>query len=87
MSPEEAAAIALAIMDEVNYMTTNGADPAIVTRELARAQVFATLAAAPKPSTTHIAVREAISAALEAAGAPVGTEDAWEAAEAVMRLL
>lgn len=87
MTDNENALIAYAILDEVNEMVTVGGDPAVIARDIARAQVYATLAAVPKPAADHTAIREAISGALEAAGTPVGTADAWEAADAVMRLL
>ncbi len=86
MTDNENALIAYAILDEVNGSIGNVAHDVLM-RDIARAQVYATLATAPKPAADHTTVREAISAALEAAGTPVGTADAWEAADAVMRLL
>ena len=86
MTDNENALIAYAILDEVNGDIGNVPHDVLM-RDIARAQVYATLAAVPKPAADHTTVREAISTALEAAGTPVGTSDAWEAADAVMRLL
>lgn len=49
MTDNENALIAYAILDEVNEMITVGGDPAVVLRDIARAQVYATLATVPAP--------------------------------------
>lgn len=80
-------AVASHILTDVSEaISVHGAAPETILREIARAQVYATLATVTQRPTLQD-IQEAISAALAAEGAPVGTLDAEAAAEAVGRLL
>ncbi len=86
MTANENAMIAYAILDEVNEMTTVGGDPAVVLREIARAQVYATLATVPARPTED-ALWEAVHGALERVGIDNPAPETKEVVEAVGRLL
>lgn len=86
MTNNENALIAYAILDEVNEMVTNGGNPDVVMRDIARAQVYATLATVP-PQPTHAAISDAIRDVLVADGITEYRDLPWAAAEAVGRLL
>lgn len=86
MTDNENALIAYAILDEVNELVTYGGDPTVITREIARAQVYATLAAVPAPPSQD-ALQDVIYDTLRARDADVGLLDAGAVAEAVGRLL
>lgn len=88
LTPEENALVAYAILDEVNDMLANGGRVEDITRDIARAQVYATLATMPlRPLPTQEAIVEAISDVLDARGPAFATSDAEAAAEAVRGLL
>lgn len=87
LTPEENALVAYALLDEVNGMLANGGRVEDVTRDIARAQVYATLATAVRPKPSQEALVEAISDVLDARGHAFATSDAEAAAEAVRGLL
>lgn len=85
MTDNENALIAYAILDEVNGNIGNVTHDVLM-RDIARAQVYATLATVPtKPSAETIA--ETISGVMADAGWLPEAKDVDEAAEAVWRLL
>jgi hypothetical protein len=86
LSPSENYAVADVIMSEVGDMLAQGARPEDVRRDIARAQVYATLASAATPPDEG-AVSQAIRGALSARRVDLGFSDADAAARAVMGLL
>lgn len=86
LSPSENYAVADEIMREVSVMLAQGARPEDIRRDIARAQVYATLASAATPPDEG-AVSQAIRGALSARRVDLGFWDADVAARAVMRLL
>lgn len=87
LTPEENALVAYALLDEVNCMLANGARVEDITRDIARAQVYATLATAVQTKPSQEALQEAIRDVLDARGHAFATSDAEAAAEAVRGLL
>lgn len=85
LTPEENALVAYALLDEVNSMLANGARVEGITRDIARAQVYATLATRRVPEVETIAA--AIQEGMEATGYYPGVEGCKAAAEAVRGLL
>lgn len=85
MTDNENALIAYAILDEVNGSIGNVAHDVLM-RDIARAQVYATLATMPSPPSQD-AIVDALDAALSNAGYPVLSDGLTAAAEAVGRLL
>lgn len=85
MIDNENALIAYAILDEVNGNIGNVSHDVLM-RDIARAQVYATLATVP-PQPTHAAISDAIRDVLVADGITEYRDLPWAAAEAVGRLL
>jgi hypothetical protein len=86
VTPTENAIIAYAILDEVNADLGGGRLPEFVALDIARAQVYATLATVPaKP--THSAIAEAVREVLVADGFMEHGDLPWDAATAVEALL
>lgn len=86
MTPSENAAVAYAILDQANADLEGGRPTEFVALDIARAQVYATLAAVPAPPT-QVALSNAIRAALDARGVELTYDTADVVAEAVGRLL
>lgn len=86
LTPAENYAVASEILAEVSLAIGEGARPEVVERDIARAQVYATLATVLAQPTQN-AIQNAIVGALEAQGWYPGIEVAEAAAEAVGRLL
>lgn len=86
MTPTENALVAYAILDQANADLEGGRPTEFVALDIARAQVYATLATVPvKP--TREALWAAISGAVEAGGGSISVSDCTAAAEGVEALL
>lgn len=86
MTPTENALVAYAILDQANADLEGGRPTEFVALDIARAQVYATLANVPvKP--TQEALQKAVWDAMNANGDPVGYSAVEAAAEAVEALL
>jgi len=86
VTPTENANIAYAILEQVDADREGGVAPEFLALDLARAQVYATLATvAVKP--TQEAIRDAIEDVLDERGDAFAGSNALLAAEAVGRLL
>lgn len=86
LSPTENAMVSYAILEQVDADREGGVDPTYLAIDVARAQVYATLAAVPQPPTQD-ALTAVIRDALDERGLPVFTEDAQVAAAAVEAIL
>lgn len=86
LSPSENYAVADEIMSEVSDMLAQGARPEDIRRDIARAQVYATLGVRP-PTPASEAISRAIRDALDDRGITLTYDDTDAAARAVMGLL
>lgn len=86
MTPAENALVAYAILEQVDADREGGVAPEFLALDVARAQVYATLATVKAPPTQR-AISEAIQAVLVADGMTEVADIPWDAAEAVGRLL
>lgn len=86
LSPAENYAVALEILAETSLAIGEGARPEVVDREIARAQVYATLATAGSRPDDK-AIRETLWDALRGKGVTPNPEALQAATEAVGRLL
>lgn len=86
MTPTENALVAYAILEQVDSDRAGGVAPEFLALDLARAQVYATLATVPAKPTQR-ALSEAIEEVLKADGIMEYRDIPWDAAEAVGRLL
>lgn len=87
LSPSENYAVADEIMSEVSDMLAQGARPEDIRRDIARAQVYATLSAVPVVPVTHEAVKRAVDLAVNREGVQLTPGALQAAARAVMGLL
>lgn len=87
LTPAENALVAYALLDEVNDMLAHGGRPEHITRDIARAQVYATLATVPVPPATHEAIKRAVDVAVNREGTQLTPGALQAAANAVGRLL
>jgi hypothetical protein len=86
LTPTENALVAYAILDQANADLEGGRPTEFVALDIARAQVYATLATVPVKPTQN-AIAAAVQGALDAAALPGYTDVAQYAAEAVEALL
>lgn len=87
MTPTENADVAYAILDGVNDDLANGRPIEFVAVDVARAQVYATLATVPVPSATHEAIKKAVDGGVSREGIQLTPGALHAAANAVMGLL
>lgn len=86
LSPTENAMIAYAILEQVDADREGGVDPTYLTIDVARAQVYATLATVPQPPS-RADLAQAIQGAMAADGYIEVGDTPWDAADAVKGLL